>query len=209
MDDFFIDYSPHTLYNKNNLHRGSVMKKKAIILSSLILTTGIITSTLAFSKNDNLFVKAEFEDEVSHQIIFDAEDTSVEKESTYTKYFALHKDNATRSGYSIDSTPEECLIMADGDRDAGGDSICFGEANPLSGTYASLIVTIPLTNIESFTSAVFRGRFYSEYDYSSDPVTEIQFGSERFFTKEIYVHISNQYKIIILDEIEINYTCSK
>lgn len=182
------------------------MKKKVVLLPSLIFTAGIIASSLAFLGKDNSFVKAEPVDPISHQIVFGAGDTRVEKEDTYTNFFALHKDNATRSGYSIDSTPEECLIMADGDRGATGSSICFGEANPASGTYASLVVTIPLTNIESFTSIVLRGKFYR--DYWADMVSELEFGSEKFFTDEVYVHLSHEYREIILDEIEINYTCA-
>lgn len=184
------------------------MKKKIVLLSSLLLIFGTIASALAFFEKGNLAIKVKSEDWESHQIIFTAEDASVESEPLWTKYFKLHKDNATRSGFSIDSTPGQCLIMADSNTSAGGDSICFGEVNPQSGTYASLTVTIPLTNIKSFTSAVFRGKFYHEYNYLSDPVTEIQFGSERMFSKEFYVDISHEYKIIILNEIEINYTCT-
>ena len=184
------------------------MQKKTIILSSMFLTIGLVASVLPFVAKGNLFVKAETDDWEPHQIVFTAEDSSVESESLYTHYFKLHQDNATLSGYSIDSKPNECLIMADSETSAGGDHICFGAVNPLSGTYASLVVTIPLTNIKSFTGAVFRGKFYSEYDYSSDPVTEIQIGSERMFSTEFYVDISHKYKIIILDEIEINYTCA-
>ena len=152
------------------------MKKKVVLLPSLMLTAGIIISSIAFLPKNDLSVKAG--DTINHQIILTAESTTLESESTYTAYFSLHKDDATWHGYPIDSTPSECLIMADGNRGAGGGQICFGEANPQSGTYASLIVTIPLTNIDSFTSVVFRGRFYHEY--YSDLVTEIEFGSERF-----------------------------
>lgn len=180
------------------------MKKKVVLLSSLTLTAGIIVSSIAFLPKSDLSVKAG--DTINHQIILTAEDTTLESEAQYTAYFSLHQDDATWHGYPIDSTPHECLIMADGNRGAGGGQICFGEANPQSGTYASLIVTIPLTNIESFTSVVFRGRFYR--DYYSDLVTELEFGSDRFFTDEFYVHVSHQYKVIFLNEIEINYTCS-
>jgi hypothetical protein len=153
-----------------------------------------------------LAIKVKSEDWESHQIIFTAEDASVEeKEEDYTKYFKLHQDNATRSGFSIDSTPEECLIMADGEISVGGESICWGKANSQVGSYVFLVVTIPLTNIKSFTSAVFRGKFYSDY---SNYVTEIQFGSERMFADEFYVKISHEYKEILLNEIEINYTCA-
>lgn len=179
------------------------MKKKVVLLSNLMLTVGIIVSSIAFLPKSDFSVKAG--DTIDHQIILNAENSFIEKESLWTKYFKLHKDNATRSGYPIDSTPEECLIMADSDTGAGGDHICFGVVNPQSGTYASLTVTIPLTNIESFTSVVFRGSFYR--DYYSDLVTELEFGSERFFIDEFYVDISHQYKVIFLDEIEINYTC--
>lgn len=180
------------------------MKKKAVLLSSLTLTAGIIVSSIAFLPKSELSVKAG--DTINHQIILTAVDTTLESEPQHTAYFSLHQDDATWHGYPIDSTPNECLIMADGNRGAGGGQICFGEANPQSGTYASLIVTIPLTNIESFTSVVFRGRFYR--DYYSDLVTELEFGSDRFFTDEFYVHVSHQYKVIFLNEIEINYTCS-
>lgn len=182
------------------------MKKKTIILSSLFLTAGIVTSVLTFLGNGNLFLKVESEDIESHQITFTADDTSVESTSLWTHYFKLHKDNATRSGYSIDSTPEECLIMADSVTNAADGSICFGEVNPASETYASLIVTFPLTNLNSFTSIVLRGKFYR--DYYSDLVTEIEYGSEKYFGEEIQVHISLTYKVIILEEIELNYTCA-
>ena len=182
------------------------MKKKVVILSSLMLTGGIIVSSIAFLPKSDLSVKAG--DTIDHQIILTAEDTSVESEPTYTAYFSLHQDDATWYGYPIDSTPNECLIMADGNRGAGGDHICFGEANPPSGAYASLYVTIPLTNIESFTSVVFRGRFYRDYYLDLD--TEIYFGSESYSTiwNEFQVQLSKQYKVIFLDEIEINYTCA-
>ena len=178
-----------------------------MLLSSLFLTAGIITSTLVALGKSDLFVKVRSEDQEPHQIIFTAKDSSVESESLYTKYFKLHQDNATRSGYSIDSTPGECFIMGDGDSvTAGGESICSGEVNYQTGTYATLVVTIPLTNIQSFTSAVFRGKFYR--GYWTDVVTEIQFGSERYFPSGFYVDISHEYREIILEEIEINYTCA-
>ena len=184
------------------------MKKKIIILSSIILTIGLVASVLPFVAKSDLFIKAEADDWDSHQIVFTAEDASVESESLWTHYFKLHQDDATLSGYSIDSTPEECLIMADSETSAGGDHICYGVANPQSGAYVSLVVTIPLTNIRSFSSAVFRGQFYR--DYWLDGVNEIQYGSESFSTvfNELQVHISKTYKIIVLDEIEINYTCA-
>ena len=182
------------------------MKKKVVLLSSLMLTGGIIVSSIAFLPKSDLSVKAG--DTISHQIVLTAEDTTYEKEETYTAYFSLHQDDATWHGWPIDSKPNECLIMADGNRGAGGDQICFGEANPISEAYASLYVTIPLTNIESFTSVVFRGRFYR--DYYSDLVTEISFGSESYSAiwHEFSVHLFKQYKVIFLDEIEINYTCA-
>lgn len=202
----FIDYFFLPLYNKEDINRGNVMKKKTIILSSLFLTAGIVTSVLTFLGNGNLFLKVESEDIESHQITFTTDDTSVEKTDTWTHYFKLHKDDATRSGYSIDSTPEECLIMADSVTSAGDGSICFGEVNPISGNYAALIVTFPLTNLNSFTNIVLRGKFYR--DYYSDLVTEIQFGSEKYIGEELQIHISQTYKVIILEEIEINYTCA-
>ena len=127
------------------------MKKKTFLASSLFLTTAVTGLVLAFLRNDNLFINALSEESEPHQIILTHEDTTEEKESTYTKYFKLHQDNATMSGFSFDSTSEECLIMADGDRGVGGSWICFGEVNPLSGTCVSLIVTFSLTNIKSFT----------------------------------------------------------
>lgn len=98
--------------------------------------------------------------------------------------------------------------MADSETSAGGDHICYGVVNPQSGTYACLYLTIPLTNINGFTSAVFRGHFYR--NYWSDEVTEIQFGSESYSTiwNEFKVQLTKTYKVIILDEIEINYTCA-
>ena len=183
------------------------MKKKVVILSSLMLTGGIIVSSIAFLPKSDLSVKAG--DTINHQIVLTAEDTTLESEPTYTAYFSLHQDDATLSGYSIDSKPNECLIMADVNRGASGDHICYGVINPQSSSsYASLYVTIPLTNIESFTSVVFRGRFYR--DYYSDLVTEISFGSESYSTiwHEFSVHLFKQYKVIFLDEIEINYTCA-
>ena len=201
MDYFFLP-----LYNKKDINRGNIMKKKTIVLSSLFLTAGIVTSVLTFLGNGNLFLKVESEDIEPHQITFTAADTSVEKTSTWTHYFKLHKDNATRSGFSIDSTPEECMIMADGNTSAADGSICFGEANPASEAYASLIVTFPLTNLNSFTSIVLRGKFYREY--YSDLVTEIEYGSDKYIGEELQVHISLTYKVIILEEIELNYTCA-
>ena len=182
------------------------MKKKVVLLSSLILAAGIITSSIAFLGKGNSLVKVESTNSVGHQIVLTAENTSIESEPTNTAYFSLHKDNATRSGCSIDSTPGECLIAADGDRGAAGDSICFGVVNPDSGTYVSLMVSIPLTNIESFKSVVFRGSFYR--GYWSDKVTEIQFGNESFSSDKFSVHISKQYQVFELDQIEINYTCA-
>lgn len=182
------------------------MKKKIIIISSFVLAAGIAFSSLAFLGNDKLLARADTE-EVSHQISFHAEDTHIESEDTYTKYFKLHKDNATRSGYSIDSTPGECFIMADGDRGAAGSSICFGEANPAVGTYVTLIITIPLTNIKSFTNVVLRGQFYR--GYWTDMVGELSFGSERLFGSEIFLRIQTEFREITLNEIEINYTCAK
>lgn len=181
------------------------MKKKVVLLSSLILAAGIITSSIAFLGKGNSLIKVESTNSVDHQIVLTAANTSIESEPTYTAYFTLHKDNATRSGYSFDSTPEESLIMADGDRGAAGDWICFGEANSLSGTYASLIVTFSLKNIESFTSVVFRGQFYSDFSYEYE--SEIQFGSEKYIGDEFQAHIGNKYRKIYLSEIEINYTC--
>lgn len=182
------------------------MKKKIIITSSLFLATALIGSVLTFLGKGSLFIDVLSKDSESHQIILNNEDTTEEKENTYTKYFKLHQDNATMSGFSFDSTPDECLIMADGDRGVGGSWICFGEANPSSGTYASLIVTFSLTNIESFTDVVFRGKFYE--DFSFDYETEIRFGSEKFIANEFQAHISHTYKKIYLSEIEINYTCA-
>ena len=184
------------------------MKKKIIILSSIFLTTGLVASVLPFVANGNLFVKAETDDWEPHQIVFTVEDTSVEGEDLYTYYFKLHQDDATLSGYSIDSKPNECLIMADSETSVGGDHICYGVANPQSGTYACLYLTIPLTSIRSFTSVVFRGQFFRGYWY--DEVKEIQFGSESYSTiwNEFKVTLTKTYKVIILNEIEINYTCA-
>ena len=184
------------------------MKKKTIVLSSLFLTAGIVTSVLTFLGNSNLFLKVESEDIESHQIILTADDTSVESTSLWTHYFKLHQDDATLSGYSIDSKPNECLIMADSETSAGGDHICYGVVNPESGSYASLRLTIPLTSIKSFTSVVFRGRFFR--GYWDDEVNEIQFGSESYSTiwNEFKVQVTKTYKVIVLDEIEINYTCA-
>ena len=174
----------------------------------MFLTTGLVASVLPFLSKTNMFVKAESDDEDSHQIILTAEDTSVESESLCTHYFKLHQDDATLSGYSIDSKPNECLIMADSETSVGGNHICYGVVNPQSGTYASLYLTIPLTSIKSFTSVVFRGQFYR--GYWDDEVNEIQFGSESYSTiwNEFKVQINKAYKVIILDEIEINYTCA-
>ena len=181
------------------------MKKKVVLLSSLTLTAGIVVSSIAFLPKSDLSVKAG--DTINHQIILRAEDTTFESEDTYTSYFSLHQDEATWYGYPIDSKPNECLIMADSETSAGGDHICYGEANPQSGTYVSLYLTIPLTNIESFTSVVFRGSFYRDYYLDFD--TEISFGSESYSTiwHEFKAYISKQYKVFFLDEIEINYTC--
>lgn len=98
--------------------------------------------------------------------------------------------------------------MADSETSAGGDHICYGVANPQSGTYACLYLTIPLTSIKSFTSVVFRGQFFR--GYWDDEVNEIQFGSESYSTiwNEFEVALTKTYKVIILDEIEINYTCA-
>ncbi|MDY6430975.1 MAG: hypothetical protein SPL00_04215 [Bacilli bacterium] len=184
------------------------MKKKNIILSSIFLSIGLVVSVFPFATKGNLFIKGEADDWRSHQIVFTAEDSSVESESLYTHYFKLHQDNATLSGYSIDSKPNECLIMADSETSAGGDHICYGVANPQSGTYACLYLTIPLTSIKSFTSVVFRGQFFR--GYWDDEVNEIQFGSESYSTiwNEFEVALTKTYKVIILDEIEINYTCA-
>ena len=184
------------------------MKKKKILLSSIFLTTGLVASFLTFVTKGNSFINAGAEDWESHQIVFTAADTSVESESLYTHYFKLHQDDATLSGYPIDSKPNECLIMADSETSAGGDHICYGVVNPQSGTYASLYLTIPLTSIKSFTSVVFRGQFYR--GYWDDEVDEIQFGSESYSTiwNEFKVQLTKTYKVIILDEIEINYTCA-
>ena len=184
------------------------MKKKIILLSTIFLTTVLAASLLPFVSKTNLFVKAEFDDEDSHQIVFTAEDSSVESEDLYTHYFKLHQDDATLSGYSIDSKPNECLIMADSETSAGGEHICYGVVNPQSGAYASLYLTIPLTSIKSFTSVVFRGEFYR--GYWDDEVDEIQFGSESYSAifNEFEVRLTKTYKVIILDEIEINYTCA-
>jgi hypothetical protein len=203
MDYFFLP-----LYNKEDINRGSIMKKKTIILSALFLTAGTVTSVFTFLGNGNLFLKGESQDFESHQIVFTAEDSSVESTDLYTHYFKLHQDDATLSGYSIDSKPEECLIMADSETSAGGDHICYGVVDPQSGAYASLYLTIPLTSINSFTSVVFRGRFFR--DYWDDEVNEIQFGSESYSTiwNEFKVHLFKEYKVIVLDEIEINYTCA-
>ena len=182
------------------------MKKKLILLSSLLLTVGIVTSTLILRDN-TLSVEAQNE-EIPHQIILGSGESSIEKEELYTHYFNLHKDDATLSGYSIDSKPDECLIMADSETSAGGDHICYGVVNPQSGAYASLHITIPLTSINSFTSVVFRGRFCR--GYWDDEVNEIQFGSESYSTiwNEFAVVLAKTYKVIVLDEIEINYTCA-
>jgi len=184
------------------------MKKKIITLSSLFLTIGLVALVLPFAAKGNLLIKAEADDWESHQIVLTAEDSSVESESLYTHYFKLHQDDATLSGYSIDSKPNECLIMADSETSAGGDHICYGVVNPQSGTYASLYFTIPLTNIKSFTSVVFRGHFYR--GYWADEECEIWFGSESYSTiwNEFKVQINKTYKVIVLDEIEINYTCA-
>ena len=184
------------------------MKKKKIILSSIFLTIGLVASVLPLAAKGNLFIKAKADDWESHQIVFTAEDTSIESESLFTHYFKLHQDDATLSGYSIDSKPNECLIMADSETSAGGDHICYGVVNPQSGAYASLYLTIPLTSIKSFTSVVFRGQFYRSY--WSDEVNEIQFGSESYSTiwNEFEVRLTKTYKVIVLDEIEINYTCA-
>ena len=182
------------------------MKKKMIILSGITLATAVTLSSLTFLEKDKLFAFATSNDPVNHQIVFHREDTHTESGDDYTSYFALHKDNATRSGYSIDSTPGECLIMADGDRGSSGSQICFGEANPGSGTYVVLYITIPLTNIQSFTNVVLRGNFYR--GYWTDLETELTFGSERYFVDEIFLRIESTYREIRLDEIEINYTCA-
>ena len=185
----------------------NVMKKKKIILSSIYLTIGLVASVLPFASKTNLFVKAE-SDEDSHQIVFTAENTSVEKEDTYTKFFTLHKDDATLSGYSIDSTPGECHIAADGDRNAGGDHICYAEVNPQSGSSISFVLSIPLSGIKSFTSVVLRGSFYQSF--WADKVDVIEFGSECYsdISNKLEVHVAKPYKVFFLDEIEINYTCA-
>jgi len=182
------------------------MKKKVVLLSSLMLTVGIIVSSIAFLPKSDLSVKAG--DTIDHQIIFTAEDTTYESGDEYTAYFSLHQDDATLSGYPIDSKPNECLVMADSETSAGGDHICYGVVNPQSGAYASLRLTIPLTSINSFTSVVFRGRFFR--GYWDDEVNEIQFGSESYSTiwNEFKVQLTKTYKVIVLDEIEINYTCA-
>ena len=184
------------------------MKKKIIILSITLLNIGLVASVIPFAAKGGLFINAEADDWESHQIVFTAEDSSVESESLYTHYFKLHQDDATLSGYSIDSKPNECLIMADSETSAGGDHICYGVVNPQSGAYASLYLTIPLTSINSFTTVVFRGHFYR--GYWDDEVDEIWFGSESYSTiwNEFKVHLFKTYKVIILDEIEINYTCA-
>ena len=184
------------------------MKKKIIILSSVFLTAGLAVLVLPFVAKGSLFIKAETDDWEPHQIVFTAEDSSVESESLYTHYFKLHQDDATLSGFSIDSKPNECLIMADSETSVGGDHICYGVVNPQSGTYAALYLTIPLTSIKSFTSVVFRGQFYRSY--WDDEENEIQFGSESYSTiwNEFKVQLTKTYKVIILDEIEINYTCA-
>lgn len=183
------------------------MKKKIILLSSICLTIGLVALVLPFLSKTNLFFKAE-SDDGSHRIVFTAADTSVEKEDTYTKFFKLHQDNATRSGYSIDSKPGECLIAADGDRDAGGDHICYAEVNPSSGSSISFVVSIPLSGINSFTSIVLRGSFYQSF--WEDKVDEIEFGSESYsdISNTLEVHVAQPYKVFILDKIEINYTCA-
>lgn len=182
------------------------MKKKKIIL--IFLTTGLVASVLPFVAKGTLFIKAEADDWEPHQIVFTAEDTSVEKEDTYTKFFKLHQDDATLSGYSIDSNPGECLIAADGDRDAGGDHICYAEVNPQSGSSISFVVSIPLSCIKSFASVVLRGSFYQSF--WADKVDKIEFGSECYsdVSNKLEVHVAKPYKVFILDEIEINYTCA-
>ena len=182
------------------------MKKKLIITSSLVMITSAVGSLLAFGNKSNLFVSAQSEEPEEHQILLGAGDVSEEKESYATKYFTLHQDDATRSHYPFDSTPEECLIMADGDRGVGGDWICFGEANPQSGATVGLIVTFSLTNIESFTSVVLRGKFYRDFTFEYD--SELQYGNEKFIGNEFQVYVSTTYKKIYLSEIEINYTCA-
>ena len=185
------------------------MKKKIIILSSIFLTTGLVASALPFVAKSNLIIiKGEADDWEPHQIVFTAEDTSVESEDDYTKFFKLHQDNATRSGYSIDSKSGECLIATDNNRDAGGDHICYGEVNPQSGASISFVVSIPLSSIRSFTSVVLRGSFYQSY--WTDKIDKIEFGSECYsdISNNLEVHVAKPYKVFILDEIEINYTCA-
>ena len=184
------------------------MKREKIILASILLTIGLVASALPFVAQGNLFIKAGADNWEPHQIVFTAGDSSIESESLYTHYFKLHQDDATLSGYSIDSKPNECLIMADSETSAGGDHICYGVVNPESGSYASLRLTIPLTSIKSFTSVVFRGRFFR--GYWDDEVNEIQFGSESYSTiwNEFTVQLTKTYKVIVLDEIEINYNCA-
>ena len=184
------------------------MKKKTVLLSSLFLTAGIATSVIAFLGKGNSFVKAESEDWEDYQITFTKEDSSFESSSTYTTYFKLHQDCATRSGYPIDSTPEKCFIMADDYTGVDNYTICYARANPANSTNVSLVVTIPLKNIRSFTNAIFRGKFYPSIGL--DYVSEIEFGSESFWTDKLEVDVSDKYKFkeIILEEIEINYTCA-
>lgn len=173
----------------------------------MFLTIGLVASVLPFLNKTYLFVRAEYDDG-SHQIVFTAEDTSLENEDTFTKFFRLHQDNATRSGYSIDSTPGECLIAADGNRDVGGDHICYAEVNPQSGSSISFVVSIPLSGIKSFSSVVLRGSFYQSF--WADEVNELQFGSESYsdISNKLEVHVAKPYKVFFLDEIEINYTCA-
>lgn len=181
-------------------------KKKAILLTSIAMTIAFVSLSLVAVGQQKYLVNAEFDETVSHQIILRGEDTHIESEDDYTKFFALHKDNATRSGYPIDSKPGGCLAMADGNRGAGGSQICFAEANPAVGTFAVLYISIPLTNIKSFSSVVLRGNFYR--GYWTDLETELSFGSEKFFGDEIFLRIESTYREITLNEIEINYTCA-
>lgn len=57
------------------------MKKKNIILSSIFLSIGLVVSVLPFATKGNLFIKGEADDWRPHQIVFTAEDSSVESES--------------------------------------------------------------------------------------------------------------------------------
>ena len=183
-------------------------KSKLLIASILACVTAGGVAGFVAGANANIAYAAK--SVVPHKIEFGVSELTVTDTGDDFVYFDLLKTNATMSGDSFGTVSNEwsCGIIY-GDvavsSKTGGHMVTADSNLEFDYGNAYLMLPFHFDGIESFQNIILHGKFYDNA-YLTNPKTEVTIDSSEFSGGDVNVYTGGYYKIV-LDSVEVNYSC--